>query len=258
MKRSILILLVITIWSINSNSQDLTGSLKNYQNKEVYIPMRDGVKLFTSIYTPKNTGALHPILIMRTPYNAEPEEGGLKTLLFNNIQAYLEDLYIIVIQDVRGKYMSEGEFVDVRPYIPNKDSEEDIDESTDAYDTIEWLLNYVKNNNGKVGIMGPSYLGFYATLSLINAHSALMAVSPEVPVVDWFLGDDCHHNGAFFLLDAFRFFYKNGRPRHQLTREGNPEFIWPVEDSYDFFLRLGPIKNIVKEYFGDTITFWNR
>jgi len=261
MKQFILILVVIVYGGFKLFSQDLSGSLHDikevYQKKEVYIPMRDGVKLFTSIYTPKDSEGTHPILMVRTPYNVEPNEEGLNLFLLRK-GAYIKDRYIFVFQDVRGRYMSEGAFMDVRPIIPDKTNDKDIDESTDTYDTVEWLINNVPDNNGKIGIMGTSYPGFYATMSLPGAHPALKAVSPQAPVTDWFIGDDFHHNGAFFLLDAFYFFYPFGRPRPELTREYNPGFTWPVEDSYDFFMRLGPVKNIAEDYFGDTIAFWNQ
>jgi putative CocE/NonD family hydrolase len=230
---------------------------KHYDKKEVYIPMRDGVKLFTSIYTPKDSDGNHPIMVNRTPYNAEPSEQGYNFFLLI-MGDYVEDRYIFVFQDVRGRYMSEGTFVDVRPIIPEKDSDQDIDESTDTYDTMEWLIENVPGNNGRIGIMGTSYPGFYATMALPGAHPALKAVSPQAPIGDWFIGDDFHHNGAFFMLDAFSFYYTFGRPRPEPTRRGNPGFRWPVEDSYEFFMRLGPVKNIVEKYFGDTIAFWNQ
>ena len=129
---------------------------------------------------------------------------------------YTDDEYIMVFQDVRGKYMSEGEFEDIRPIIPVKKSNKDIDESTDTWDTVDWLIKNIKNNNGNVGIFGISYPGFYSTMGMINAHPAVKAVSPQAPVTAWFLGDDFHHNGAFFLLDCFSFYYSNGMP-HQVT-----------------------------------------
>lgn len=235
-----------------------TGSLKErYEKQEIYITMRDGVKLFTSIYTPKNQSVTHPVLFMRTPYNIEP--GGPD--IFNNFmylyKRYTDQEYIMVFQDVRGKYMSEGDFEDIRPVIPDKKSNTDIDETTDAWDTVDWLVNNVSNNNGNVGIFGISYPGFYSTMGIINAHPAVKAVSPQAPVTAWFIGDDFHHNGAFFLLDCFSFFYSNGRPHKAPTRKRNPGFIWPVNDNYKFFLSLGALKNISKNYYGDSIKFWN-
>jgi hypothetical protein len=153
--------------------------------------------------------------------------------------------------------MSEGVFEDIRPVIPVKKSDKDFDESTDTWDTVDWLVKNIKNNNGNVGIFGISYPGFYSTMGLINAHPAVKAVSPQAPVTAWFMGDDFHHNGAFFLLDCFSFYYSNGQPHRAPTRKGYPSFKWPVPDSYEFFLSVGADKNIVPEFLGDSIKFWN-
>ena len=233
-----------------------TGLKQRYDKKEVYITMRDGVKLFTSIYTPKNQLVKHPILLNRTPYNIEP--GGPENFnYFMQIYGeYTDEEYIMVFQDVRGRYMSEGVFEDIRPVIPEKRSSNDIDETTDTWDTVEWLVNNVDNNNGNVGIFGISYPGFYSTMGIINSHPAVKAVSPQAPVTAWFLGDDFHHNGAFFLLDCFTFYYSFGRPRPAPTRQGVGGFKWPVPDNYEFFLSLGAVRNITEKYMGDSIKFW--
>lgn len=224
--------------------------------QELMIPMRDGVKLFTSVYTPKDSSQKYPILIWRTPYNSEPLADNYTGRLSIMTQL-IEEGYIIVFQDVRGKYQSEGKFLDVRPYNPNKKGNKDIDESSDTYDAIDWLVKNIPNNNGRVGIFGISYPGFYSTMSLIESHPALKAVSPQAPVTDWFIGDDFHHNGAFFILDAFNFYSSFGRPRPEPTRTRVSGFDWPGKDNYEFFLDLGPIKNVEKLYFGDTIQFWD-
>jgi len=230
---------------------------QKYNKQEVYITMRDGVKLFTSIYTPGNNSVTHPILMIRTPYNIE--QGGPDQ--FNSFiqiySRYVENEYIMVFQDVRGRYMSEGKFEDIRPVIPDKKSNNDTDETTDTWDTVDWLINNVKNNNGNVGIFGISYPGFYSTMGIINAHPSVKAVSPQAPVTAWFIGDDFHHNGAFFLLDCFPFYYSFGQPRRELTRNGKPAFKWPIPDNYEFFMSLGALKNIAPRYFGDSIKFWN-
>ena len=231
-------------------------TIKNEYNKtEQLIEMRDGVKLFTSIYSPKDKSNSYPILIVRTPYNSEPSKerysGGL-----NNLTHLLKEKYILVFQDVRGRYMSEGKFQDVRPFDPNKKKNE-IDESSDTYDTIDWLVNNVDNNNGSVGVFGISYPGFYSTMSLLNAHPALKAVSPQAPVTNWFLGDDWHHNGAFLLMDAFSFYSSVGRPRPEPTRASPSPFEFRNSDNYDFYKDIGPIKNVRERFFGDTIQFWS-
>jgi len=228
-----------------------------YDKQEVYITMRDGVKLFTSIYIPKNHSVQHPILLNRTPYNIEPGGPENFNIFMQLYSRYTEEEYIMVFQDVRGCYMSEGQFEDIRPVIPVKNGNKDIDETTDTWDTVEWLVQHVEKNNRKVGIFGISYPGFYSTMGIINAHPAVKAVSPQAPVTSWFVGDDFHHNGAFFLQDCFSFFYTFGRPRQTLTRTGNLGFNYPVPDNFEFFLSLGPIKNIAVKYFGDSIRFWN-
>lgn len=252
------ILIMMMAFSSPSYSQYSTEALKQkYDKLEVYITMRDGVRLFTSIYTPKNTSVFHPVLINRTPYNIEPGGSDNFNFFMQLYRRYAEEEYIMVFQDVRGKYMSEGVFEDIRPVIPEKKSNKDIDETTDTWDTVDWLIKNVKNNNGKVGIFGISYPGFYSTMGIINAHPAVKAVSPQAPVTAWFIGDDFHHNGAFFLLDCFSFYYSNGQPHRAPTRRGSPAFIWPTSDNYDFFLSLGAVKNIAPKYFGDSIKFWN-
>jgi hypothetical protein len=253
--------LAITIFVIAVSSPSYSQSInilkQRYTKQEVYITMRDSVKLFTSIYMPKNNSVAHPVLLNRTPYDIEPEGPGSFNFHMQLYSRYTEDEYIMVFQDVRGKYMSEGEFEDIRPVIPEKRSNKDIDESTDTWDTVDWLIKNIPNNNGNVGIFGISYPGFYSTMGIINAHPAVKAVSPQAPVTAWFTGDDFHHNGAFFLLDCFSFFSSNGYPHRALTRKGHPGFRWPVPDSYEFLLSVGAIKNISPKFLGDSVKFWN-
>jgi uncharacterized protein len=233
-------------------------SIRNrYDKQEVSIPMRDGIKLFTSIYTPKDTTQFYPMLMLRTPYNIE--SGGIDQFnwLMSMYYRFVKENYIMVFQDVRGRYMSEGQFENIRPFMPNKKSNKDIDEASDTYDAVDWLVKNVKHNNGKMGVIGISYPGFYSTMAILSAHPAIKAVSPQAPVTAWFKGDDFHHNGAFFMFDCMSFFYSNGRAFKAPTREGFPGFKWPVNDSYQFFLDLGPVKNITANYFGDSIQFWN-
>ena len=243
--------------SLSAPPSSPEGLKNQYDKKEVYITMRDGVKLFTSVYTPKNNRIKHPILLNRTPYNIEPGGPDNFNFFMQLYSRYAEEEYIMVFQDVRGKYMSEGQFEDIRPFIPIKKGNKDIDETTDTWDTVDWLIKNVDNNNGNVGIFGISYPGFYSTMGIINAHPAVKAVSPQAPVAAWFIGDDFHHNGAFFLQDCFNFYYSNGRPRKEPTRKGNQGFRYPVPDNYEFFLSLGAVKNITQKYFGDSIKFWN-
>ena len=242
---------------LSASPKSLEAIKQKYDKQEVYITMRDGVRLFTSIYTPKSSNITHPVLLNRTPYNIEP--GGPENFNFflQIYSRYTDEEYIMVFQDVRGRYMSEGEFEDIRPFIPEKESNKSIDETTDTWDTVDWLVNNVRNNNGNVGIFGISYPGFYSTMGIIDAHPAVKAVSPQAPVTAWFIGDDFHHNGAFFMLDCFRFYYSFGQPRKEPTRQGNPGFRWPVPDNYEFFMSAGPIKNLTAKYMGDSVKFWN-
>ena len=251
--------LLITGFTSNAQQTDSAYIRENFIKLETNIPMRDGVKLFTAIYIPKEKNQKYPFLLSRTPYTVAPYgEGNYKTSLGPS-PGLLKEGFIFVYQDVRGKWMSEGEFVDVRPHIKNKKGKKDVDENSDTYDTIDWLLKNVKPNNGKVGMYGISYPGFYSTTSLPDAHPALKAVSPQAPVTDWFIGDDFHHNGALFLADAFNFYSTFGVPRPKpITPDKGPKaFQHHIKDNYRFFLDLGAVKNVNKKYFGDSIKFWN-
>jgi len=231
---------------------------QNYTKIERQIPMRDGIKLFTSIYIPKNQTKKYPFLLNRTPYTVAPYGEDKYKLSLGNFPALMREGFIFVYQDVRGKWMSEGTFEDIRPQTTKK-GKKDIDESTDTYDTIDWLVKNVKGNNGNVGISGISYPGFYATASLPNAHPALKAVSPQAPVTDWYLGDDFHHRGVLFLMDAFSFMGSFGVPRPKpITPDQGPKgFKFPIEDNYRFYLEAGSVKNLKDKYFADSIKFWN-
>ncbi|MFV1981696.1 MAG: CocE/NonD family hydrolase, partial [Rhodothermia bacterium] len=178
----------------------------NYLKREVRIPMRDGVNLYASIYIPRDTTQSYPFMIKRSPYSSGPynSETYRDDLGPVGDARFAEDGFIFVYQDVRGRFMSEGTFKDVTPHVPVKSGPEDVDESSDMFDTVEWLLENVNPNNGKVGIWGISYPGFYAAASIVDSHPAIAAASPQAAVTDWFIGDDFHHNGAFFLQDAFR------------------------------------------------------
>jgi uncharacterized protein len=228
----------------------------NYNKQEVYITMRDGVRLFTSIYTPKNSAKPAPILLKRTPYTVAPYGKDAYMTRYQN-SVMLREGNILVFQDVRGRWMSESEFVDIRPIVANKKGNKDIDESTDTYDTIDWLVKNLPNNNGRVGIYGISYPGFYASCAAVESHPALKAVSPQAPVTDWFIGDDFHHGGAFSLMDGFSFYYNFGRPHPKPilpTDFQNKPLTYP--DNYDFYLKMGALPNFTKKYMGDSIQFW--
>jgi putative CocE/NonD family hydrolase len=242
-----------------AQTTDSVYVLENYTKVEQQITMRDGVKLFTSIYLPKDQRKKYPFLINRTPYTVAPYGSDKFKTSLGNFPAMMREGFIFVYQDVRGKWMSEGTFDDIRPQVANKKSKKDIDESTDTYDTIDWLVKNIKNNNGKAGIWGISYPGFYSTTSLPGAHPALKAVSPQAPVTDWFRGDDFHHNGALFLMDAFGFMSTFGVPRPKpITPDKGPKgFQFPIADNYRFYLESGSVKNLKDKYFADSVKFWN-
>ncbi len=230
----------------------------NYDKIEEYIPMRDGTKLFTSIYVPKDQSQQYPILLNRTPYTVAPYGKDKYKSSLGNFPKMATEKYIFVYQDVRGKWMSEGVFENIRP-TRSPQNKAKIDESTDTYDTIDWLTKNLPSNNGKVGMYGISYPGFYATAALIDSHPALKAVSPQAPVTDWFIGDDFRHGGALLLMDAFRFMYTFDAPRPKpVTNVNGPKgFDLQSKDFYKFFLQNPTIGNLKKEYLGHTVKFWD-
>ena len=243
-------------FSVAAQNADSTWFANNYTKKEMYISMRDGVKLFTSFYIPNDQTEKHPFLLTRTPYSCAPYGEDKYSYVWNGYKiAYLKENYIIVTQDVRGRYMSEGVFEDVRPFNKNKQGKE-IDEASDTYDAVDWMVKNIANNNGKVGVMGTSYPGFYSTEAALSGHSAVKAVSPQAPVTDWFIGDDFHHKGAFFQMDAFNFYPTFGKPHPVPTQNYGSGFSTPVKDAYEFYLRAGTLKNMSK-MIGDSIKFWH-
>ncbi len=240
------------------SAQGLEYVKAHYTKHEYYVPMRDGVRLFTSVYTPKDTSSDNPILMMRTPYSVSPygEEAYRSSLGPSEVLG--KESYIFAYQDVRGCWMSEGDFVNMRPHRGVKNGPKDVDESTDTYDTVEWLVRNVPHNNGRVGQWGISYPGFYAAAGMIDAHPALKAVSPQAPITDWFAGDDWHHNGALMLPHVFNFMAGFGRPRPGPVSEiHRAPFVHGTGDGYEFFLRMGPLHNANDKYFKNDVPFWN-
>ncbi|HEX2271156.1 MAG TPA: CocE/NonD family hydrolase, partial [Pyrinomonadaceae bacterium] len=251
--RTVVICVLLFVLHGYSVAQTAAEVKANYTKIEQLIPMRDGVKLFTAIYMPKDRSRPYPIMLTRTPYTVSPYgpeqyKDSLGPSLF-----FQQEKYIFVYQDVRGKFMSEGDWVEVRP---RKKNANEIDESTDAYDTIEWLLKNVPNNNGRVGMWGISYPGFYTSMGAIDAHPALKAASPQAPIADWFIGDDFHHNGALFLPHAFNFFATLGKPRPKPTSEIPARFQHGTPDGYKFFLDMGPLANADRKYLKGEVKFW--
>ncbi|WP_332737654.1 CocE/NonD family hydrolase [Flavihumibacter sp.] len=262
MRKSIFILLALfTVLISQAQTQytlDSAWIRDNYVKTETMIPMRDGTKLFTAIYAPKDQSEKHPVLMTRTPYSCAPYgEDRYRNFWDNHWRYYMREGYVIVLQDVRGRWMSEGEFVDVRPFIKDKKAKTDIDEASDTYDTIDWLTKNIANNNGRVGVMGISYPGFYSTMAAASAHPALKAVSPQAPVTDWFIGDDFHHNGALAIMDGFDFYAGGfGYPRPNPTTKGPVNALKiPRNDNYKTFLEIGALPNFMK-LTGDSIKFW--
>ncbi len=252
-------LVVCTLFASPGFAGDPTGRAwlsEHYSKREVMIPMRDGVKLFTAVFEPKDAPGKSPILLRRTPYSCSPYGENEFPEILGPSTLFHEKGYAFVVQDVRGAYMSEGEFVDVRPQLPEKRSARMIDESTDAYDTIQWLVANVANNNGRVGMWGISYPGFYAAAGMIDAHPALKAVSPQAPIADWWY-DDFHHHGALFLPHAFNFLHGFGRPRPEPTKKRSYGLDHGTPDGYRFFLDLGPLSNVNAKWFKGEVRFWN-
>jgi putative CocE/NonD family hydrolase len=255
---SVFSFLILFVFSCTPSAQENKFLEENYTKKEYRIEMRDGVKLFTAVYSPKDASEKYPIIIWRTPYGVGPYgEDNFPVYRRYTWQHFIEEKYIIVFQDVRGMFMSEGDFVNMTPYIPEKKSNKDIDETTDTYDTVDWLVKNIPNNNGNVGVWGISYAGFYAAMAGIDAHPAVKAISPQAPIADWFGNDDWHHNSAFAISGSLPFMSVFGVPREGLVKEWPKEFDFGTADGYSFYLDLGPLPNINKKYFHHKIPFWD-
>jgi len=230
----------------------------HYTKYEYNIPMRDGVKLFTSIYVPKDSSTPYPFLMNRTPYSVAPYGVDNYRTSIGPSESFEKSGYIFAYQDVRGRYMSEGTFQEMRPHIDNKTSKNDVDDSTDTYDTIEWLLKNVPNNNGRVGIWGISYPGFFTSASIIDSHPALKAASPQAPMTDLFMGDDAYHGGAFMLAGNFSFYaFFKPQDNPALPPKDRQNFDYGTSSGYDFFRAMGPLSNANERYFHGQSFLWN-
>lgn len=265
-KLTLITLVLLAVWSCEQASEyqsytrveDSLYVVSNYDKIEVYITMRDGVRLFTSIYTPKDRSKSYPIILNRTPYSVAPygtDRDKYRTSLGPS-GLFARDGFIFVYQDVRGAWMSEGSFVNMTPHKPIKTSKNDTDESTDTWDTVDWLVKNFENNNGKVGQWGISYPGFYTSAGIIDTHPALVAASPQAPIADWWY-DDFHHHGAFFLAHSFNFLANFGLERPEPTSTRGRRFSHGTNDGYAFFMDLGGLPNAKSRYFGDSIAFWD-
>lgn len=220
-----------------------------YEKREVRIPMRDGAHLFTSIYIPRDSSRSYAMLMTRTPYGVAPYGADQFRASLGPNPQYQEQGFIFVYQDARGRNYSEGDFTEMTPHIAVKKGRSDVDESTDSYDTVAWLIANVPRNNGNVGIVGGSYPGFYTTASCIDAHPALKACSPQAPMTDIYMGDDVFHNGAFMLAQNFGFYQRFGRgPRTEPGPDARYEFNMGMRDAYKFYLEQGPVAAAARRF----------
>lgn len=273
--RRLLLLIIILAYSVDvwaQNGRNVTGEWlkENYTKREVMIPMRDGVRLYTAVYEPVLNSEAKPVMLVRTPYSLRPygfEAGeepskdrfACPSGMWGDLLNYAADGYVIVLQNVRGTYLSEGEFENIRPHLSGKaggkTTKRIVDEATDTYDTVEWLLaNTV--SNGNIGVKGTSYPGYYATMAALSRHPAIKAVSPQAPVTDWFMGDDAHHNGALCLADCYRFGSSMYRTRKAPSTKGMKRLVSIDSDLYEYF--LGKPLSELSAFFGDTLAFWNK
>ncbi len=258
MKRIIAIITCFVVLSFSAQSQS-NFVKENYTKMDTTITMRDGVKLYTVIFMPKDQSQSYPFLMERTPYSAGPYGNDVYPREVGPNTSLMKEKYIFVEQDVRGRYMSEGINLEVTPNIANKKTAKDVDESSDTYDTVDWLVKNIKNNNGRVGLAGISYPGFYATACLPGAHPAIRAVSPQAPVTDEFIGDDANHNGAFYLLDNFSFMNFFDMERKGPVKDyAKAVFNVNTKDVYQFFLKMSTIKNTNgPKYYNHKSVIWN-
>jgi uncharacterized protein len=248
---SLLVFLGLHVTIVFSQSDTVVSMTR----KSYMIPMRDGVKLFTVVLFPTNYNHPVPFLIERTPYGADIGVKEDSSINISRFPPYYNSLlkggYILVFQDIRGKFKSEGHFEMNRPLYHVTDKTK-TDESTDCFDTVDWLVKNIGNNNGKAGIFGISYPGYMALDACVDPHPALKASSPQASPADMFLGDDFHHNGAFRLSYGFEYSYMV-----ENAKEANSDFPFPQFDLYDWYLKLGPLKNVNEKYFKKRLTSWN-
>ena len=236
---------LLVVSSVRVPAQDAPAASpvrEKYTKHEYRIRMRDGAQLFTAVYTPKDTERAYPIMMMRTPYSVSPYGIDNYPSSLGPSPAFLEEGFIFVYQDVRGRYMSEGAFVEMTPHQPVKRTAKDVDEASDTYDTVEWILKNVKGHTGKVGIWGISYPGFYAAAALPEAHPAIKAVSPQAPVTDLFRGDDAFHNGAFMLAANYGFYVNFVEQKTPARPVDTPDFDYGTPDGYEYYLKLGTLQ----------------
>jgi putative CocE/NonD family hydrolase len=256
MKKILFVALLIISTSLFAQDIVLGTVGENYTKTEVHIKMRDGASLYTAIYTPKDHSKKYPIMMQRSPYGCAPYGPDKFKKGISPSETMMKEGYIVVYQDVRGRWMSDGMYDNMRAFIPNKKTKKDVDEASDTYDTIDWLVKNVANNNGNVGIWGISYPGFYATYSLLSGHPALKAVSPQACISDFFF-DDFHHNGAYLLS------YWKATPLFGIQKTERTTSAWykfpdlGTKDDYQFFMDAGPLSNL-DAFYGKEDEFWQQ
>lgn len=245
--------LIFTLKLFAADDFDVAAHYTKYEHQ---IPMRDGKRLWTTVYVPKDTAEKYPILMTRTPYSVTPYGVNAYPKSLGPSLKFAQDKFIFVYQDVRGRFMSEGQWLEMTPAKDVKTGPNDVDESSDTYDTIEWLIKNVPNNNGKVGLLGISYPGFYTSAGLMDAHPALVAASPQAPVSDLYMGDDAFHNGAFFLIANFSFYTFFEKQNNPQPPEHEEPFDYGTKDGYRFYLDMGSLVNADERYFKFKNPYW--
>ena len=231
----------------------------HYAKSEHMVPMRDGVHLMTIVYSPKKQDQDYPILLFRTPYSIVPYGPDEYRSTLGPSAQFAKEGYIFAYQDVRGQFQSEGQFEVMKPVYSMLGGLGGTDESTDTYDTVEWLLGHIPNHNGKVGQWGISYPGWQTVMGMINAHPALQASSPQASPADMFIGDDFHHNGAFRFMYTFHWLAFNAAARSGPSgKRSEPVFGYGTPDGYQFFLDVGPVANVNRLFFKGRVPTWNQ
>jgi putative CocE/NonD family hydrolase len=241
----------------NDGREQLADYIKAHYTKYEYeVPVRDGAKLFTAVYVPKDDSRDYAIMLLRTPYDIAPYGVDRYPETLGPSEKFAREGFIFAYQDVRGRFLSEGEFQEMTPHVAKKSGPRDVDESSDTFDTIDWLVKHIPGNNGKVGMWGISYPGFYTAAGMIDAHPALAAASPQAPVIDLYLGDDSFHNGAFMLAANFGFFTFFDKHAEPTKPTSTIPFDYGTTDGYRFFLEMGSLSQADAKYFQHENPYW--
>ncbi len=259
---AVLLLPTSALWSADDDTRTPQQSHEDYLREsyvktEHMVPMRDGVRLYTIVYAPKDDTEEYPVMLFRTPYSIGPYEPDRFRSPLGPTAEFDRNRYIFVFQDVRGKFRSEGEFEVIKPLARDRPGSGEADESTDNYDTIEWALEHLPNDNGRVGQWGISYPGWQTVMGMVDRHPALVASSPQASPSDMFIGDDWHHNGAFRIMYAFSWLSSNARVRTGPTESRSGRFDYGTPWGYEFFLKAGSAANIDDKYFHGDVIAWN-